>query len=328
MGATVAMVTTRSRRPGLGLAGRLRDYAGLFRLYRRASARGGREFDGLAGEIGEYRTALAAVGGPALEDCRVLEVGFGARPWRLYWLAQICRSAEGIDLDRPIRRGTPGEALAIARRNGLERAAKSLARHWLFDRAALAALAGRVRAESGGFDPGRAVLTVQDAGDPAFWAARRGAYDLIVSEQVLEHVPRDGLERAVAGMADALAPGGLAFLRPMIFTGISGGHHLEWYPHAVPDRTRARLTEPWEHLRRNRHPANTWLNELTRADYRALFARRFEILEERVDDPELGRAWMTPELRSELAAWPDEELFSNAVAFVLRAKTQPPPPAA
>ncbi|MEO8870551.1 MAG: hypothetical protein ABI357_06935, partial [Granulicella sp.] len=48
------------------------------------------------------------------------------------------------------------------------------------------------------------------------------------------------------------------------------------------------------------------------------FGRHFEILEESAVEPGLGQQFMTPELREELKAWPDEELYSNAVRFILR----------
>ena len=118
-------------------------------------------------------------------------------------------------------------------------------------------------------------------------------------------------------MAASMSPDGVAYVKPMVFTGICGGHHIEWYPHTF-NQPIERLTEPWEHLRRNRHPANTHLNKLTLANYRALFSKHFEILEETCATPNLGSQFMTPEIRRELAHYADEELFSNGVVFILR----------
>ena len=103
----------------------------------------------------------------------------------------------------------------------------------------------------------------------------------------------------------------------MIYSGISGGHQLEWYPHTI-GKTMKRETEPWEHLRRDRHPANTYLNKLRRQEYRTLFEKHFEILEEREKQPDMGRDLMTPAIRDELSDYPDDELFSNNVLFVLK----------
>lgn len=81
-----------------------------------------------------------------------------------------------------------------------------------------------------------------------------------------------------------------------------------------------RKTEPFEHLRKRRHPANTYLNELTRAEYRRLFQKHFDIIEERVTRPNLGRQYLTDEVRKELSSYSEDELFSNQVLFVLKVR--------
>ncbi len=110
---------------------------------------------------------------------------------------------------------------------------------------------------------------------------------------------------------------------------------MEWFridaraqrknPNGHPDKRpdvdrRLRRSEPWEHLRRKRFRANVYLNELMRADYRRLFSQHFEIVEERVTKPDLGREYLSPEVAEELKRYSDEELFSNGVLFVLRPK--------
>jgi hypothetical protein len=64
------------------------------------------------------------------------------------------------------------------------------------------------------------------------------------------------------------------------------------------------------------------LNEVTRAEYRSLFSGHFDIIEERVTRPDLGRPYLDDRAREALAAWPDEELFSNQTLFVLRPRTR------
>jgi len=120
-------------------------------------------------------------------------------------------------------------------------------------------------------------------------------------------------------MARTLSPQGLAIVTPDIFTGITGGHLAEWFHHLV-EKDIPRASEPWEHLRKQRFPGNTYLNELSRADYRSLFASHFDILEEQVMNPDMGRRWLTPEIKAELSPWSEEELLSNNVRFVLRHK--------
>lgn len=106
-------------------------------------------------------------------------------------------------------------------------------------------------------------------------------------------------------------------IRPNCFTGIKGGHCHEY---ESLDPTKRRSTPPWDHLRERRHTANTYLNEMTRADYRELFTERFVILDETVKYPDLGRDFMTEELKRELGQYDDDELISNQVRWVLKVK--------
>ena len=49
-----------------------------------------------------------------------------------------------------------------------------------------------------------------------------------------------------------------------------------------------------------------------------MLGAHFELLEERVKYPDLGREYYTPEVAAELGDFSEEELFSNCVLFVLR----------
>lgn len=286
-----------------------------------ARADDGDAFSGLHAAIDEYREMAAAYAGRPLERARVLEIGFGARPLRLMALNALGVDVTGIDIDRPIVRGTPCEFLAIWRRNGAERAVKSLVRFWLNDRRERRLLCRDFGGPMATVDFPVDRMIVGSAGDPAVWRTLNGRFDLIVSEDVFEHIPREELKLAVQRMRDALSPDGVALIRPMVYSGISGGHHLEWYPHMV-DRDVARETRPWEHLRGNRLPADTYLNGMLRRDYRSLFEPFFDIRLERELQPGLGRRHLTPEIRAELSDYPEEELFSNNVLFVLTPKSR------
>jgi hypothetical protein len=93
---------------------------------------------------------------------------------------------------------------------------------------------------------------------------------------------------------------------------------IEWSRHAMRQPPPKPRIEPWDHLRQRRFKPNTYLNELTRAEYRDLFGVRFDILKERVTQPDLGREYLDARAQAELADWPKEELFSNQTLFVLR----------
>lgn len=267
----------------------------------------------LVNQIEDYRAIYERLTGRSFANARIFELGFGAQPFRLIALNSMGFSARGIDLDLPMLRFSPIRLLHIARTNGVERAFKTALRNLFFDRRELTWLGEelwrrgyRLEVNESIFRTGDAAGT--DLGDQV---------DLVISEQVFEHIPREDLDRVVSKIADLLVPDGLALITPNIFTGITGGHLPEWYWDEEGDES-PRESEPWEHLRKKRFRADTYLNEVTRAEYREHFGRRFEIVEERVLTPDMGRHRMTPAIRAELAEWDDEELFSNSVQFVLR----------
>lgn len=269
----------------------------------------------LLDDIDEYDALLREHAGLGLRSAKVFEIGYGARPYRQMALQSMGVEVEGVDAEQPVLRGTPAELRAAWRVNGPERALKSSLRRLAFDpreRAAFRRLL-RARGLTPRLDPSR--LRVSDAAEVELAAS---SLDLVFSEEVFQSVEMSSLERIVPAMAAWLRPGGLALIRPNVFTGITGCLLQEWSRWSVANPPRGRRSEPWEHLRDDRFSPNTHANRLTRADYRELFAPHFELLEERVKDPGLGRGYYTPEVAAALAGWPEEELFSNCTLFVLR----------
>ncbi|WP_280832863.1 class I SAM-dependent methyltransferase [Mycolicibacterium frederiksbergense] len=299
---------------GLPLRRKFDEGLQLFMEYRR-EARAGVNFDGIFEEITEYDNMLRQLTGVTLSEAVVFEIGFGARPHRQIALQSMGINVRGVDAEAPVIRGRPSQFITMLRRNGVERAAKSLVRHMLFDGAEERALehALRQRGFTPRIDPARLIV-----GDAGAVEVEPDSLDLVISEDVFEHLKRDTLKQVVAAMARWLRPNGIALIRPNVFTGITGGHLIEWSRRAMHQPQPERHSEPWEHLRKRRFKANTYLNEVTRAEYRDLFRAHFEILEERVTQPDLGREHFDVRARAELAGWPDEELFSNQTLFVLR----------
>jgi hypothetical protein len=265
-------------------------------------------------DIAEYESLLNKYSGRNLTGAAAFEIGYGPRPNRLFATTSCGVDVTGTDIDVPLLRCTPRNISTIIHRNGPERALKTAVRFMLFDRIERGRLDKALRKR--GFrlkiEPHR--LRV---GDAATFNIAPQSLDFIYSEDVFEHVLIASVYELVPKMATWLKPDGLAFIRPHVFTGIAGGHLLEWYPSTVND-PHPRKSEPWEHLRKRRFKANTYLNELCLADYRKLFQQDFEILEEKVRQPDLGRQYLTPEIAAELSQWSDEELFSNRILFVLR----------
>jgi hypothetical protein len=272
-------------------------------------------------ELDVYRSTYERYTGRHFASARAFEIGYGARPFQLIALISMGLDAQGIDLDMPMIRFNPLRIIEIARRNGVERALKTCARSLLFDRREKVKL-GRALAQRGysiKIDPSRFFV-----GDAATYNFGPEPLDLVYSTDVFEHIPLDGLEILLARLAAQASSQSLLLITVNIFTGITGGHLTEWYRHVV-DSDAPKLSEPWEHLRKRRFAPNTYLNGLSRAAYRNLFSRRFEILDEWVIDPALGHRWLTPEVRAELSDWSEEELFSNRVMFTLRPRAAAQP---
>jgi hypothetical protein len=278
------------------------------------------DFSGLDADLASYEQLYTAATGRRLLDAKVLELGFGQRPFRLMLLQSLGCEARGIDLDQPLYRISAGAVAHLFGSNGLRRAAKSLIRSAVFDRIEYRRLAAHIRRRHGHplrFDA--SAMIVGDLVDPAAWRSAGAAFDFIYSEDVFEHIPRDALPQVLALLSDALGENAIAVISPMIFTGISGGHDIDWYPHRV-DGTDTARPPAWGHLTGEAAPGDTYLNRMTRGEFRALFGERFEILSEQPLMPELGRRHLTDERRRKLAAFDEDELFSNKVRFVLRNK--------
>jgi SAM-dependent methyltransferase len=280
----------------------------------RLAPAGPEQFDWLFPEIERYRATYERLTGKRFDLARLLEVGYGARPNRIVALMSMGIDVRGIDLDMPMHRFSVSRIFSILRTNGPERALKTAVRSLIFDgeerksfRAALAMRGYTLRA-----DPARFLV-----GDAATFDYGNEIMDMIYSEDVFEHIPEPDIEKILDRFATILSPNGVVIVTPNVFTGIMGGHLADWYTDRIADPT-PKESEPWEHLRKARYAANTYLNRLPRSKYREIFSRHFEIIEETVLLPGLGRQWLTPEVREELASWSDDELFSNQVRFVLQ----------
>ncbi len=275
-----------------------------------------RDFSYLDVQYEEYNALVQEFADMPLEQARVFEIGCGQRPYRLLRVLANEVDAYGIDMDKVVQELSAQAISQMYKKNGLERTAKTVVRYALFDRAENKQLRRYLNLRAGkpfDWQPGR--IMHGSAADGEAWP--RGSYDFIYSEDVFEHIPVDHLESVCALLAERLNPSGVAFIRPMVFTGIQGGHNVEWYDVHIQ---RERDCPPWDHLRAHRFPANTYLNQLTLADYRALFSRHLRILKEIPKRPNLGKEYMTPEIRAELSSYSDDELFSNHMGFVLTGK--------
>jgi uncharacterized protein YciI len=100
-----------------------------------------------------------------------------------------------------------------------------------------------------------------------------------------------------------------------LFPSLSGGHALDW---ADPDDAPRLNTPvpPWDHLREQDHSAHVYLNKLRAEDYLKSFGRFFDI--ERQEYTTEGLRLLTPELRTELSDWSEEDLTHRFLIVLLR----------
>jgi hypothetical protein len=247
-------------------------------------------------EIDEYRRQYESVTGLNFSDARIFEIGYGARPIRLFALTSLGLDARGIDLDKPNLTGVFGDIWQVYRTNGFWRFAKTLVRGVLFDKHERSTLDNVLKERGARLNIDSSRFLVGDAGSFRF-------------------------EPESVNLSGALSKNGMALITPEVYSGISGGNLVEWYPDSLPQKIK-RKTDPWEHLRKRRARADCYLNELRVRDFTEIFSEYFEIASIINRDPDRGRGFLTDEIRAELADYSEEELLSGRWMFVLRKKNQ------
>lgn len=275
-------------------------------------------FRSIRDDVSFYQYALERYAGKQLTSATVLEIGYGQRPFRMIALYWIGVDIFGIDLDEPIYELNATRILRLLKSNSLMRSAKSIVRRLVFDASEYRKLAATLQSVYGSgrpFDAKR--LLSGDAAESKTWTALPDHIDMVISEDVFEHIPAQSIPAVLRTIASKMSEESIAVIAPAIFTGITGGHDTDWYPHRVADPLDGR-TVPWGHLTGEAGPADTFLNKLSRSDYRSMFERDFIILEEHDLSPRLGEQYLTSSLRNKLADYTDEDLFSNKIRFVLR----------
>lgn len=262
----------------------------------------------------EYEEVVQRFCGGSLSGRRAFEIGCGQRPYRLINLLAAGVDVRGVDMDVVLLALTSRNAIRCWRENGIERALKTTLRYLIVDRRENKFLLKLFEGErTDPFFEIESRISRGNAADPEVWPDH--SVDFIYSEDVFEHISAEDLVNVCKRMAERLSPEGVALIRPMIYTGIKGGHNVEWY---VALEGIGRSCPPWDHLLENRYPANTYLNRLWLSDYRNIFSEYFDILEEKVEEPFAGAWAMTGSLKERLSRYPDEELFSNRVRFILK----------
>lgn len=241
---------------------------------------------------------------------RVLDVGCGKSYWLTLLLHSYGAHVTGVDTEHVEAGFRPRKYYAIARRNGLERALKTLiwdlvyARPYYRELERLCTFPLRFEGMDLRVAPdGR--LTFPEAG-----------FDLAVSHEVFEHI-RD-VEGVVRDLRKLLKADGLTYIYVHNFCSISGGHHIAW---KFPDSEPSQVVPPWDHLRAKRFPdIPSWLNGMREAEYREIFGRHFTTLQW-IPSGREGAGLLSPEIRRELVRYSDDELLTKGFTVVARPRT-------
>jgi ubiquinone/menaquinone biosynthesis C-methylase UbiE len=268
-------------------------------------------------EIDNYGITYEQITGHKLCDAKILEIGYGARPNRLILFMSLGYSIMGIDLDKPMLKTNLTDFISIYKKNGLKRFIKTFIRNIFFDRHERLALKQVLQKRDRNLLIDESKFLVGDAGSFEFPSE---SIDFIYSEDVFEHIPADAIHRLCDNLSRAITKDGLALFSPFVFTGISGNHLVEWYPHTL-NLNMVRSSEPWEHLRKRRFHADCYLNELRVHDFEVIFKQYFDIVNVLNINPNSGKQYLTNEIKEELAEYSEAELLSDKWVFVLRRKS-------
>jgi hypothetical protein len=141
-------------------------------------------------------------------------------------------------------------------------------------------------------------------------------FDLIYSYDVFEHLPPEVLTLTVSGMMQRLSREGCCLIRLNPFPSITGGHLIEWYAGTLKN-PQPRESAPWDHLRnRERGTGDTYLNGLGHRDFLAIFEKHARVIEHFPDD-DLGKPFLTSQIKAEFANYTQEELCTTGWTYVL-----------
>lgn len=265
-------------------------------------------------EINEIVRIFEASTGLNAKNSSIVEIGFGARPERAFAMTAFFKNVTAIDLDAPVL--SLKDIPQVFKKNGFERGLKSTIRHLIFDNRGWKLFHETMHDHLDGYDPSRVRFIIGNAGKHTTWADAPD-FQLAFSTDVFEHIPKEDLTSLLSILRRRLSNNGLIITRPMVFTGICGGHDLDWYPSRVATND---STSAWTHLTDPNFSTNTFLNQLTRRDYLEIFHNAgFQIISDtaRMGD-NFGIQHLTTQKKMVLFSYDDYELFSNQVEFLLR----------
>lgn len=247
--------------------------------------------------------------GFSVEKCRILDLGCGQTATQTALFHADGAKVIGIDIEVPTFRINIPIFFQVIRLNSFERALKSIARHILFDKSFFSELS-KEYGKHINFDD--IDTRIMNAGHLTFDSA---SFDYIFSLWVFEHI--NDIEAAVKEVNRVLSSSGIAVIFIHLFRSLSGGHCLEW---GIPEQSPSIKVPPWDHLRNNKYPANTYLNKLTISQYRNIFQSYTNIVEEQITIE--GERFLTKEIEAELIGkgYTREDLLTRDITFFAKKK--------
>lgn len=251
--------------------------------------------------------------GRPIQNLRILEIGPGQGMERIRYFG-LKNEVIGLDLDVIPVQHNAADYWHIFRTNGLGRMAKTLGRKIIIGSANEIAWSNAVGS-------GAMRAPEMHQGDICGHRVDIGRFDLVMSWSVFEHLPDP--EQALKNIVQMLRPGGALYVSIHLYTAINGHHDI---------RAFSGLSETlplWGHLRpgkRGEIQPSCYLNQWRLSQWRALFDRLVpgykEFLESH-DTREQGKKRITAELRQELSAYSDEELFTVDAVYCWQKPLEP-----
>jgi SAM-dependent methyltransferase len=242
-----------------------------------------------------------------LKGLRVLDVGCGKSYWLTLLLHSAGAKATGIDTELV----EPGRSLnkyfKIFRKNGLDRAARTLFWDTVFGQPYYRHLQALCPfpLNFSGIDVHSMSVTSSDFPDNTF--------DLIVSHEVFEHI--SDLPGTARELRRVMKPESITYIYVHNYPSISGGHSIAW---KYPDSEPSAIVPPWDHLRQNLYPdIPSWINRLRQPAYRQAFEEHFEIIDWFPRGRE-GEKLLTPKIQAELSDYEADELLTKGFVIVAR----------
>ena len=245
-----------------------------------------------------------------VNNAKILDLGCGQRATQTALFKADGADSIGIDMEIPTYKMNLKTLIRVIRINGLERAIKSLLRHLLFDRRFFTDLSLQY-GKTIPFD--HLDIRIMNAANLSFFD---NFFDFIYSVWVFEHI--DNVHAAIKELSRVLKPNGVAWIGVHLFPSLSGGHNLDW---VWPDKFLSKRVLPWDHLLDNKYPVNTYLNKLRLRQYREIFHKHIDIVDEKLIYE--GDKLLTPEIERTLQhkkGYTREDLLTRTVIFLCRKK--------